>query len=412
MKLNDFKKFNLPDSPGVYFFKKGEDVLYIGKATSLKDRVRSYFGKELIETRGPLILEMVFRANSISWQETDSVLEALILEANLIKKYQPYFNTKEKDDKSFNYVCITKEDLPKVIIKRGKDLVKQKYKNTFGPFVNGSQLREALRIIRKMFPFLDDKSKNHHEFYQQLNLVPNLEERKKYLNNIKNIKLFFEGKKQSILNNLEKEMNALAKKQKFEQANEIKRQIFALGHINDVALIKDDSVSKTFSRDILLHSVTARKSLANPVSRIEAYDIAHMSGQNMVGVMVVSVNGEFEKSEYKKFIIRSQKNANDTGALREVLERRFKHTEWGTPDLVVVDGNIIQINVAKKVLKDFKLNIPIVGVVKDDKHKAREVLGDKAITEKYKKEIIALNAESHRFAINFHKQKRNKSFLK
>lgn len=426
MKLNDFKKFNLPEKPGVYFFLgppklgeggyKGGELLYVGKATSLKDRVRSYFSKDLIETRGPLILEMVFRANSIKWQETDSVLEALILEASLIKKYQPYFNTKEKDDKSFNYVCITKEELPKVLIVRGKELQKQKsfpvsFTSTYGPFPNGSQLKTALELVRKIFPFLDEKSKikGTYEFYRQIKLAP--EQKEILLKNIKNIKLFFEGKKQSILKSLEKEMKLYAKQKEFEKAGEIKRQIFALGHINDVALIKDDSVSKTFSQDILLHSVTTRKSLANPILRIEAYDIAHMSGQNMVGVMVVSKNGELEKSEYKKFIIRSQQNANDTGALREVLERRFKHTEWREPSLIIVDGNIMQINVAKKVLQDFKLNIPVVGVVKDDKHKAREILGDITIAQKYKKEIIALNAESHRFAINFHKQKRNKNFL-
>lgn len=417
MKLNDFKKFNLPENPGVYFFYKDSKLLYVGKATSLKDRVRSYFSKDLIETRGPLILEMVFRANSIKWQETDSVLEALILEANLIKKYQPYFNTKEKDDKSFNYVCITKEELPKVLIVRGKGLKKQKsfpvsFINIYGPFPNSSQLKTALELVRKIFPFLDEKSKikGTYEFYRQIKLAP--EQKEILLKNIKNIKLFFEGKKQSILKSLEKEMKLYAKQKEFEKAGEIKRQIFALGHINDVALIKDDSVSKTFSRDILLHSVTARKSLADSVFRIEAYDIAHMSGQNMVGVMVVSKNGELEKSEYKKFIIRSQKNTNDTGALREVLERRFKHTEWRAPSLIIVDGNIMQINVAKKVLQDFKLNIPVVGVVKDDKHKAREILGDAMIAQKYKKEIIALNVESHRFAINFHKQKRSKNFLK
>src|SRR5689334_16740799 len=105
------KKTNVPDKPGVYFFKNKGDILYIGKATSLRERTKSYFAKDLIHTRGPLILDMVFKANSIDWQETDSVLEAIILEANLIKKHKPYYNTREKDDKSFNYVCITKEKL-------------------------------------------------------------------------------------------------------------------------------------------------------------------------------------------------------------------------------------------------------------------------------------------------------------
>ena len=122
MKSQDLKKLSMPDTPGVYFFYSGRDLLYIGKATSLRDRVKSYFSKDLIETRGPLILDMVFKASTIKWQETDSVLEALILESNLIKKHQPYYNTKEKDDKSWNYICITDEPFPKVLMIRGKDI--------------------------------------------------------------------------------------------------------------------------------------------------------------------------------------------------------------------------------------------------------------------------------------------------
>src|SRR3989338_6324858 len=122
MKLKSFKKIKLPDKSGVYFFKKGKNILYIGKATSLRDRIKSYFSKDLINTRGPLILDMVFKADNIKWKVSQSVLEALILEANLIKKHQLYYNTREKDDKSFNYVVITTEKLPKVVIVRGSNI--------------------------------------------------------------------------------------------------------------------------------------------------------------------------------------------------------------------------------------------------------------------------------------------------
>src|SRR5574343_494246 len=144
MKLSDLKKLNLPDKPGVYFFigNSKSEILYIGKATSLRDRTRSYFAKDLIATRGPMILDMVTTAFTVKYQETDSVLEALILEANLIKKYQPKYNTKEKDNKSFNYVCITEDEIPRVAILRGRNLDKTKYKKVFGPFPNGNQLKE------------------------------------------------------------------------------------------------------------------------------------------------------------------------------------------------------------------------------------------------------------------------------
>ncbi len=452
MKQEIFKKLKLPDGPGVYFFLRGKEIIYIGKATSLKDRVKSYFGKDLIQTRGPILVDMVFKADKIKCQATDSVLEALILEANLIKKYQPKYNTKEKSDKSFNYVCITKGELPKVITMREKELgifsKKKKYARrhshsvlggqdisvrgedssehisfSFGPYPNGSQLREALKIVRKIFPFLDDKSKNYLEFYRQINLVPDLNDKKLYKQNIKNIILFFSGKKQQIFKNLKKEMGEYAKRHEFEKAGEIKRQMFALKHINDVALIKNtgqNSFERTSSqrdgaRKAIFQQENMRgesESTLSGVFRLEAYDIAHMGGKNMVGVMVVVEDGEVEKSEYKKFKIRTQDNANDTGALKEVLERRLAHTEWTYPDLIVVDGSVAQINVVKKILVNLKLNIPIVSVVKDEHHKARAIMGDKGIGLKYKREILLANSESHRFAIAYHKNMRNKNFLK
>ncbi len=395
MKKSFLQKINIPDKPGVYFFLKGDNILYIGKATSLKDRTKSYFSNDLINTRGPLIVDMVFKADSLKWQEVDSVLEALILEANLIKKHQPYYNTKEKDDKSFNYVCITNEDLPRVLIVRGKNLIKESFSKVYGPFPNGQQLRIALELVRKIFPFLDEKSKikGTYEFYKQIKLAP--EQNEILLKNIKNIKFLFEGKKKSILKSLGKEMKLYANKKEFEKAGEIKRQIFALQHIKDVALLNLD---------------TKKYDLA-PNFRIEAYDIAHMSGKDMVGVMVVLEDGIAVKSEYRKFKIRSQKNTNDTGALAEVLERRFGHTEWKLPDIIVLDGSTAQINVANKAIKEKSINTKVVAVTKDDRHKAKEIKGDSALVKKYERQILLANNEAHRFAITYHKKVRSKSFL-
>jgi excinuclease ABC subunit C len=396
MKNLDLKKNKLPDNPGVYFFKKSNDILYIGKATSLRDRVRSYFSKDLINTRGPGILDMVTQASGLEWQKTDSVLEALILEANLIKKFQPKYNTKEKDNKSFNYVCITKDKIKKVLIVRGRNIMKEKYQDIFGPFTNGSQLREAMKIIRRIFPYFDEASlkNNNKEFYRQLGLVPTAE----YKSNIKNIKLLFQGKKKSILKNLKKEMITFAKRREFEKAGEIKKQIFALEHINDVALVKDSANDSVFQNRSIL--------------RIEAYDVAHLAGKNMVGVMTVVENSEANKDEYRKFNIKTQKGSNDTGALKEILERRFKHLEWKLPEIIVIDGGVAQMNVAKKVSRENKISTKIVSVVKDEKHRPKAIMGDEEIIKKYKKEILLANSEAHRFAITFHKQKRNKNFIK
>ncbi len=392
VKSQDLKKLNLPDKSGVYFWKKGKEILYIGKATNLRDRVRSYFAKDLIDTRGPGILDMTVQATTIEFQETDSVLEALILEANLIKKYQPKYNIKEKDNKSFNCIAITNDPLPKVIIIRERETKMQKFNAVFGPYPNGSLLRDALKIIRKIFPFVDDHSakKDQQEFYRQLGLTPSQET--EYAKNIRNIKLFLSGKKSQVIASLEKEMKSHAKKHEFELAEVAKKKIFALNHINDVALIKYDLVQK------------------DPINsfRIESYDIAHMSGKNTVGVMTVVINGRVDKTEYRKFIIRSGKGNDDYGNLKELLTRRLNHPEWPMPNLMVVDGGMGQYNIASKLVK----TIPIISVIKDDRHKPKALHGDPALIKKYKKDILLANNESHRFAITFHKQKRTKDFLK
>ncbi len=410
MVSQELSKLKIPQKSGVYIFKELGQILYIGKATSLRDRVKSYFGRDLIVTRGPLLVDMVTKASTVEWQETDSVLEALILEAALIKKHQPYYNTKEKDDKSWNYVCITKELIPKVLVIRGKEIdfknlstKDYRLKTVFGPFTNGNQLGEAMKIIRRIFPYIDASSskKQNYEFYRQIGLTPDLRFenetlRKDYLKNIRHIKLFFEGRKKRILQSLKKDMMSLAKVRAFERAGEVKRQIFALEHINDVALLKTDIIN-----------------VSNVSSfRIEAYDVAHMSGKNMVGVMTVVENGEVNKSEYRKFKINQFDQSNDTGALQELLVRRLGHAEWTLPNLIVIDGSTAQLNAAKKVLQERNFNIDLVAVVKDEQHRPREIIGAKGKLSKYEKEILLANSEAHRFAITYHKLVRGKNFLK
>ncbi len=416
MNLQDLKKIKLPDLPGIYLFKKREGILYIGKATSLKNRVRSYFTLDLIEKRSPLIADMVFKADKIDFIKTDSILEALILEASLIKKHQPKYNTKEKDDRSYNYVVITKEDFPRVLIERGRNLnLKDKHSDIlenvriskiYGPFTNGTQLKEALKIVRKIFPFLDNySSKTGYGFYREIGLAPeisNVESKKEYQKTIKNIKLFFEGKKTGILKNLQKEMKALAKNQEFEKADKIKRTIFALEHIQDVALIK--------SEDDKHYGLIANTIMNNSVFRIEAYDVAHISGTNTVGVMTVIENGLASKNEYRKFKIKLS-SQNDIAGLKEILERRLNHPEWQFPNFIIVDGGIAQKNIAEKILQDAGLKIPVIAVTKDERHRPKTIQGREELVEKYKKEILLANSEAHRFAIKYHREKRGKNSM-
>lgn len=408
MKKSDLKTLEIPDTPGVYFFRRGKNILYIGKATSLADRVRSYFASDIGESRGPKIVKMLELADNITWQQTDSVLEALILESRLIKQHQPEYNTREKDNKSFNYIVITDESWPRVMSVRQHDLDRGqtgklrnvKIDEVYGPFTSGNQLREALKILRKIFPFRDDKSrqKTHERFYKQLGLTPDTSDSsaaRRYHTSIKNLKMFLAGEKDALVKKLEREMQSAAKKLEFEYADQIKKTLFALQHIRDISLIKDIHTSTDTDR----------------AYRIEAYDIAHMSGQNTVGVMTVVTNGEADKAQYRKFKIKSDKKGSDTDALRELLERRFTHDEWLMPNMIVIDGGLAQKRVAESVFRQAGIEIPIVSVVKNERHQPKNILGQRAFIEKHEADILLANHEAHRFAINYHKDLRRKKSL-
>jgi excinuclease UvrABC nuclease subunit len=356
---------------------------------------------------------MMALAQDIDFNQTDSVLEALLLEANLIKQHQPKYNTKEKDNKSYNYVVFTNDDFPKILTIRGRTLLtsqEKKYKYIFGPFPHGGQLKAAMKIIRRIFPFSDDKCLPCYLqrppckacFNRQIGLCPGVctgeITKAEYAEQIRNLKLFFEGKKKTLLKNLEKQMNEYAKKQEFEKAAQARQTIFALNHIQDIALIKhkiDESAGGEVSR-------------SEQGFRIEAYDVAHSSGKNVVGVMVVVEDGEVKKSDYRKFKIKLNPGVNDTGALKEILRRRLGHLEWPLPNLIVVDGAQAQLNAAEAVLSERGFKIPLVSVVKDERHKPRGIMGATEFAESHKQSIILGNSEAHRFAITYHRQKRDR----
>lgn len=410
MDKEKLAKQKLPDEPGVYFFLGSKkEILYIGKATSLRNRVRSYFAKDVATKRSKLIEQMVTEAKSVDVTKTDSVLEALILESNLIRTHKPKYNSISKDDKSYNHLIITKEEYPRVLVVRGKDLV-SKYSEEdiqyhFGPFTSGLLFREALKIVRRLFKFYDTKvpvgqersklSRGVIDFNKQIGLYPSEENKKAYARTIRYVRLFFEGKKKQIITELEKEMMRLAKDERFEEANIIKHKIFALQHIQDVALLKNDV--RTFKDD--------------RNARLEAYDVAHLGGQDMVGVMTVVEGGERKPHEYRKFKIKSVNGSNDTAALKEILTRRLAHLEWPLPQIIVVDGSTAQKNAAEHVLRKFELLIPVVAVVKDERHRPTRLIAAKKLLEAYQNDILLSNAEAHRFAIGYHKEKRNKRAL-
>ncbi|TFG35136.1 MAG: hypothetical protein E4H47_02195, partial [Parcubacteria group bacterium] len=290
----------LPESPGVYLYldKKGV-ILYVGRAINLKKRALQYFQKNL----DPRISEMVDRSFKIKQIKTDTVLEAIILEANLIKKHWPKYNVKEKDNRSFIYIVIPKTDYPRPFIVRERELEKFPSKaHIFGPYQSLSLVQNALRIIRRIFPYSKCRPFSGKPcFDKQVGLCPGLctgeVSKIDYQKNIKNIILLLSGKKKKIL-----------------------RQE-GLRHIEEVSLLTQENYN-----------------IGQKPQRIEGYDISHLTGKEPYGSMVVFIDGEPDNSLYRLFKIKQAPKNDDIRALEEVITRRFNHLEWRFPDLVLVDG--------------------------------------------------------------------------
>jgi excinuclease ABC subunit C len=397
----------LPDSPGVYIMKDRDGkVLYVGKAGNLRRRVSSYFERPhdvRIET-------LVSKIAHIDHRKTDTALEALILEAELIRKLTPPFNVKEKDDKSFLYVGITREKFPRVLLVRGSD----GFSGTqYGPFTSASSAREAMKILRKIFPWSTHDPDRIGKFERpcfdyEIGLCPGTcigaITREDYLKNIDRLKLFFEGKKKQVIRAIEKDMAVTARALDFERAAKLRHQLFALKHIRDTALISDSSSA-------IVMPTASDNPMPSASYRIEGYDISNISGTSAVGSMVVFENGEPNKNEYRKFKIRTIFKPNDVGMLTEVLERRVKN-DWRLPSLILIDGGIAQANAAKKVLMHAGLRIPILGIAKGAERKRNDILGAIPRGSGVTKEIlIKVRNEAHRFAIGYHKALRARATL-
>ncbi|MFH1193855.1 MAG: excinuclease ABC subunit UvrC [bacterium] len=441
----------LPDRPGVYLFKdkKGE-IIYVGKAGSLRRRVASYFMRAGDVKTEKLVSEIF----DLEIRETPSAIEALILESQLIKKLSPKYNIKEKDDRSFLYIGITGEKFPKPILIRGSELQATSYKlqANFGPFTSAGALREALKILRGIFPWSEcspaevfgatkpkrsggfsavreagKENQGRPCFYYGIKKCPGVcvgkISKKEYAKNIKNLILFLSGRRDAVIRNLNKEMRGAAKAQDFERAAELRNHLYALNHIRDISLIKKEDYkihpNPPFIKEGAPPFGKGRLGgIYNAMGRIEGYDISNISGAHAVGGLVVFESGEPKKSEYKKFKIRTIKGANDVGMLCEVLSRRFKHSEWPRPDIIFIDGGEGQVNAAKSVLQNFKLKIPVIGIAKGLSRKNDRFVYD---TNDLELERVVKNCgdlfkrvrdEAHRFAIKYHRNVRAGFFKK
>lgn len=427
-KLDD-----LPKEPGVYFHKNARGkIIYVGKAAVLRNRVRQYF--QTSRGRDPKTEALVAEIADVDWMVVETELDALFLEGEMIRRYMPSYNILLRDDKSMVYIRIDYDsDFPTVGTTRRPLDDGARY---YGPYLSALSVRQALKLLRKVFPFAIRRvpSQKRASLYYHLGLDPGLEEGKTsledYRANLRKLMAVIEGKRKNIERDLEKEMKRLAKASEFEKAAKARNQLFALQRLSKQAIFSDKEFMD-ISKDHALGELVELLGLADFPRRIEGYDISHMQGTDVVASMVVFSNGVSNKAEYRKFKTKINHN-NDFYNMHETISRRFAERNrkaWGLPDMVLIDGGKGQLDAAIRARDEAGYTkIPFIGLAKREEQlvidKLRsnvalhiELLHKMGGFAAESKDFILLNLphntnlvkllqrirdESHRFAVSYH----------
>lgn len=431
------KLADLPKSPGVYFHKDAAgEIIYIGKAANLRARVRQYFQKSRF--RDPKTDILVAEIADIDWTEVETEADALFLEAELVRRYQPRFNILLRDDKSSLYVRINyKSDYPTVtLIRRPLD----DGAVYFGPYINSLAIKKALRYLRRAFPYAVSKPNGakRPSLHYHLGLDPGLEDGGKtklreYRTNLKKLMQYLKGERVALTRQIERDMKNAAKARDFEKAAHLRNQLFALQALGRQILFSDRELAD-MNRDEALVQLAKLLCLKDPPRRIEGFDISHMQGSDTVASMVVFIGGVPDKTAYRKFKMRLPGN-DDFAHMAETLTRRFREEnrrKWGVPDLILIDGGKGQLGAALKVLEDSGISIPAIGLAKKEEEiiihnfkslpggRIDDVIEKSAVLKAYTsrspdftsillpgqspvvKLLQRIRDESHRFAVSYH----------
>lgn len=360
---------DLPKQPGVYFHKDAKnEIIYVGKAAVLRNRVRQYFQKS--RARDPKTEALVAEIVDTDWMVVESELEALFLEAEMIRRYMPRYNILLRDDKSMSYIRIDYDsNYPTVTTTRRPLDDGARY---FGPYLSAYTVRRALRILRKIFPFAVKKNEGNKRttLYYHLGLDPGLEEGKtsleEYRTCLRQLMSVIEGKRTKILKEVEKEMKTYAKEQNFEMAAKKRNQLFLLQNLGKQVIFSDKEFMD-ISKDHALTELVDLLQMPKYPYRIEGYDISHMQGTDVVASMVVFTNGVSNKGEYRKFKTKKDHN-NDFYNMHETIKRRFSEKNvkaWGKPDLVLIDGGKGQLDAAIRARDEMGYaQVPFIGLAK------------------------------------------------
>lgn len=417
----------LPTQPGVYFHKDtAGDIIYVGKAANLRNRVRQYFQKSRL--RDPKTDALISEIVDLDWMVVESELEALFLEAEMVRRYMPRYNILLRDDKSMVYIRIDYDsDYPTVTTTRRPLDDKARY---FGPYLSVGSVRQALKLLRRIFPFATKHTPNQKRatLHYHLGLDPGLEEGKttleEYRANLRKLMAVIEGRRKSIERELEKEMKSHAKKAEFEAAAKARNQLYALRRLNQ-QIVFSDKEFLDISKDQALSELAELLDMEKIPRRIEGYDISHMSGTDVVASMVVFTNGVSNKGEYRKFKTAKNQN-NDFDNMRETIRRRFALNKGFTsqkgkilsnsknawklqmPDMVLIDGGKGQVAAALQAMVERDIAVPVVGLAK----RLETIIvprGDKEFEEinlPHSSHLVKLlqriRDESHRFAVSYH----------
>jgi excinuclease ABC subunit C len=432
---------NAPYTPGVYIFRdKNKLPIYVGKAKNLKSRLTSYFASPLESKTKAMINE----AQTIKIIQTNTEIEALLLEANLVRNFQPFYNAQLKDDKSPLYIAITAEKYPRILTLRQTQLGTVPHKYLFGPYLNSRSPTKILKLLRRGFPYSDHKVGKRPCIRSHIGLCnpcpsyienikaghPELAEgsRKQYLGNITKIRHILEGKLKITQRQLEKEMAIFSKQEKYEEAAKIKKQIDTLNYLTTPQQnpIEEYVKDPNLLEDIRSKEQNELKSILNKylkiqtLNRIECYDVAHIAGTKPTASMVTFIGGEPDKTFYRHFKVNPKIKNNDFESMNSVLKRRIRYFDnlptesesWGTPDLIIVDGGKPQVSAAVDIIGD---KIPLVGLAKRDERLVFKINGkfeEIVLPKGHARNLVQrIRNEAHRFARRLHHNQVRASLL-
>lgn len=408
-KTLEAKLKDLPRSPGVYFHKSSSgEIIYVGKAAILKNRVRQYFQNQRdmdIKTRA-----LVAEIEDTDWVETESEIDALFLESEMVKRYMPRYNILLRDDKSQLFVRIDmKSEWPHVEFTRGPLDDGAEY---FGPYYNGFAVKKALRYLRKIFPYYTKapKEKSRPDLDVHIGLSPRPgTTSEEYKATLRKLIRYFQGGRKALAREIEKEMHQAAKLHDFETAASLRNKLNDLRELQRRIMFGDKEFLD-ISKDRALSDLRDLLGLEKLPARIEGYDISHMSGTNVVASMVVFTNGVSDRSNYRKFKAKLQQN-DDYFNMYETLLRRASEkniSAWGMPDLVLIDGGKGQLDAALRALEERGLAIPTISIAKREEemivHGSRSNVDTEKLTALMREPIpgVSVMASGEYFIVNLH----------